>query len=383
MTGELLSRRTVLVGHPFAPIGMGEHIRSSFRAFRSLNQKVGLRNIYAWDTRDDPYLESEIPEYLVGSLERGVNIFYINGDEVKKALWHLRTDMPSGAYNIIYPTWELSKYPEEWAEDLERFDEIWAPSRFVQESIAGTVSKPVLLMPLANEVKLTSFLSRRYYKIPESSFVFLFFFDFSSYMERKNPLAVLKAFDELRKRRPKDDLFLVIKAKGEERNRGEALRYRDYVSQFGNRTLFMNQVLTDNEIRNLIRCCDCFVSLHRSEGFGLGMIEAMFLGKPVIATGYSGNLEFMRQDNSCLVHYKLVNVPEGAYPFSSGQVWADPDIEDAVAHMHRLVCDRDYARGLGEAARRHVGLNFSYRAIGLRYLHRLEQIIALEKPGIL
>jgi glycosyltransferase involved in cell wall biosynthesis len=108
--------------------------------------------------------------------------------------------------------------------------------------------------------------------------------------------------------------------------------------------------MEDNDIKNLIRCWDCFVSLHRSEGFGRGLSEAMYLGKPVIATAYSGNMDFMTLENSLPVNYQLVNVPNGAYPFGEGQVWAEPDLEDAVNHMLRLIDDSSLGRGMGQRA---------------------------------
>jgi glycosyltransferase involved in cell wall biosynthesis len=112
----------------------------------------------------------------------------------------------------------------------------------------------------------------------------------------------------------------------------------------------------------------------RSEGFGLGLITAMFLGKPVIATAYSANMDFMTERNSCLVRYDLCAVPDGAYPFGEGQVWADPDVDQAVEYMLRLVSDRDYARSIGEQASRDIRVDFSYRAAGLRYNHRIDEI---------
>ena len=139
--------------------------------------------------------------------------------------------------------------------------------------------------------------------------------------------------------------------------------------------IVIDKVLSDNEVKNLVRCCDCFVSLHRSEGYGRGLAEAMFLGKPVIATDYGGNLDFMNDTNSCLIRYSLINVEEGQYPFAEGQVWADPDVDDAVDYMLQLLTDRDYGRSLGETAGRDIRVHFSYRATGLRYQNRLEQIL--------
>jgi hypothetical protein len=257
----------VLVGHPFAPIGTGEHLRTSFRSFRSIGINVRIRDVYGYQ-EPDLDLQSELGQSLVRQSSDLVNIFYLNGDEVESSLRHLDADISKKSYNVIYPMWELSKYPEVWAEQLQRFDEIWAPSKFTQESIAAAVSKPVIHMPVAGEIRFESFLGRRYFKIPESSFVFLFFFDFTSYIGRKNPFAVLQAFDKMCKLRPDDDAYLVIKMKGGEMKRTDYEAFSDYTNRYKGRLGIIDGLLSDNEIKNLLRCCDCFVSLHRSEGFG-------------------------------------------------------------------------------------------------------------------
>ena len=377
----------VLVGRPFVPIGIGEHIRCSFRSFQFIGADVGLRDVYGEEIRDlygaeiDPDFKSELQKNLVPGLSRDINIFNTNGDEVDLTLLNLREDLPSDAYNVIYPAWELSRYPAEWAKQLDRFDEIWAPSKFTYASIAAAVTKPVVHMPLAGQIHLKTFLGRHHFQIPESSFTFLFFFDLTSYIERKNPFAALEAFERVCKLRPDDDLCLVIKFKGGEMKGEHQDIFSDYVARLKGRLVIIDKLLTDNEIKNLVRCCDCFLSLHRSEGFGLGLITAMFLGKPVVATAYSANLDFMNESNSCLVRYELCAVPNGAYPFGEGQVWADPKIDDAVEHMLKLVSDRDFARSIGQEASRHIRVNFSYRATGLRYSDRIKEIAAIRSTG--
>ena len=109
--------RIVLAGHPFAPIGMGEHLRCSFRAFQSVGRNVGLKDIYvSQDPDPDPDLKKELQDNLVQDFSRDINIFHINGDEVDAALNHLGAAVSKDAYNVIYPMWELSRYPKEWAE---------------------------------------------------------------------------------------------------------------------------------------------------------------------------------------------------------------------------------------------------------------------------
>src|SRR5204863_7466586 len=111
-------------------------------------------------------------------------------------------------------------------------------------------------------------------------------------------------------------------------------------------------------------------------GLGWGRIKAKLLAKPVIGTAYSATMDFMNEGNSCLVRSQRRSVPDGAYPFGEGQVWADPDIDQAVDHMFKQVTDRDYARSLGAEASRHIRVNFSYRATGLRYSDRIREIAA-------
>src|SRR5262245_28956749 len=108
------AENVVLAGHPFAPIGMGEHVRSSFRAFRVAGMQTKIRDIYALSKRDDPAYEEEFADHLTPRLSPEVNIFHINGDEIEQAIPHLNDENFNKAYNIIYPAWELAKYPEVW-----------------------------------------------------------------------------------------------------------------------------------------------------------------------------------------------------------------------------------------------------------------------------
>lgn len=377
--------KPILVGHPFSPIGMGEHIRCSWRAFQAAGLTLPIRDIYSLESRSDQAFEHEFGRRLVRKLSPGINIFHMNGDEVEQSLGHIGRDLPPGAYNIIYPVWELSIYPQEWAKQLDRFDEVWATSKFVFDSVSKAVSRPVFHMSLATDVRLTSFLGHGYFGLPENSYLFLFYFDFRSWIDRKNPFAAIKAFEKVCAARPGADIRLVIKVNRPGDSSPQEAGFPRFMrameqSKHADNVIIIDKILTDNEIKNLVRCCDCFVSLHRSEGYGRGMAEAMFLGKPVIATGYGGNLDFMNETNSCLVPYKLIDVQEGQYPYAKGQVWAEPDIDHAVYYMLKLLDGRDYGRKLGEIASRHIRTYFSYRAIGLRYKDRLEEI--LQKTGL-
>lgn len=375
----------VLVGHPFSAIGMAEHVRSAFRAFRAAGVTPGLVDIYGLDRNKDLDFEREFADHVTPSLSDKVNLFCINADEVEQAMGVLE-HLGSGpafqkAYNIIYPAWELSIYPEPWAKILDRFDEVWAPSRFIQDAIAPATKRPVVHMPLAVDLTVSSFLGRRHFGIPENAFVCLFFFDFSSYAERKNPFAMLEAFEKLVAQRPHAPLHAVVKYKGGDDGNPARKALEARLKGLGAQAQAITRQLSDNEIKNLVRCCDVFVSLHRSEGFGRGPAEAMIMGRAAVATNYSGNLDFMTPETSLLVDYELIPVAEGAYLFGENQVWADPSVDHAVELIGRLVDDPAGARALGERARRHIRTHFSARAVGLRYAARLEGLDGAERAA--
>lgn len=370
----------VLVGHPFSAIGMAEHVRSAWRAFRAAGATPGLIDIYGMDRHKDPDFEREFAGRIVPRLSEHTNLFCINADEVEQAmgvLEHQGSGPAFGkAYNIIYPAWELAKYPAPWAKILDRFDEVWAPSRFIEDAVRAVTTRPVVHMPLSVELTISSFLGRRHFGIPENAFVCLFFFDFSSYAERKNPFAMLEAFEKLAARRPHAPLHAVVKYKGGDDGNPARKELERRIRAMGGQIQAITRQLSDNEIKNLVRCCDAFVSLHRSEGFGRGPAEAMAMGRAAVATNYSGNLDFMTPQTSRLVDAKLIPVAEGAYLFGEGQVWADPSVDHAADLIEALLDDPAGTRALGERARRHIRTHFSARAVGLKYLSRCEALAA-------
>jgi glycosyltransferase involved in cell wall biosynthesis len=361
-----------LVGHPFAPIGMGEQLRASFRALRSIGVRPGLLDVYQLQ-KPEPEAEAEFGPFLEQGF-RTLNLFHINGNEVEQVLEHLSgRPSPPGAWRAVSPVWELPHYPAEWARQLERFDEVWASSHFVEKSLQEAVQRPVAHVPQACEVVLSSFRSRRFFGIPESTYAFLYSFDLRSYVTRKNPEAVVAAFRRVIEQRPHAPATLVLKVNGAELGDERYSTFLASLEDLRERIVLIPRTLTDDVMKSLVRCCDCYVSLHRSEGFGRGPAEAMFLGKPVIATGWSGNLDYMNAGNALLVDHVLVPVTPQAYPHWEGQQWAEPDVDQAVAHMLALLDEPEKGLELGRRARLEIRRDFSFRAIGVRTLERLQQ----------
>ncbi len=358
------------VGHPFNPIGTGRATRLVFAGLRAGGAEVSVRDVYKFQKPETALGRAIVP---VLTEEFGaVNLFHLNGDEIEPALAQLG-GMPAG-YNIVAPFWELPRFPDVWARQVERFDEVWANSAFIRETLARAVKIPVLDMPMATEVDFAVFEDRKAFGIPEDCFAFFTFFDGRSYVERKNPQAVVECFRRVVGLRPLARICLVVKLHGGEEAPEGVKNLLAGLGDLGERVVVLNETMKEERVHNLIRCCDAFVSLHRSEGFGIGMAEAMFLGKPAIGTGWSGNMNFMAAANSFPIGYRLVAVPEGAYPHWENQEWAEPDVDEATAVMLRLVDDPVAGRELGKRASREMRTRFSYRASGLRYAKRLEEI---------
>ena len=362
-----------VVGHPWAPIGMGEQMRSHVLAGRALNLNQRVYDVFRYAKRVDPVHDRTLDGLEVETLPGGIRVFHINGDEVEPVIAAIesRGGRFEDGYNIIVPAWELPTYPPVWADKLRRFDEVWALSRFIEASLAtsGVASHFVgqAVEPVAGPL-----LPRRHFGIRESAFVFLTFFDISSYASRKNPFAVVEMFDRLRAERPYQDIQLVLKAKNGERGAEEWAASLPANSQIQ----VIATPLDTLGVKSLINACDCLVSLHRSEGFGRGPGEAMALGRLALATGFSGNVDFMTAENSLLVEHDMVLLQPDEYPHWQGQSWADPKVEHAVALARPLLDDPTRGAALAARGQRDVLRTHGNRAVGLRILERLEAITA-------
>ncbi len=358
-----------VVGHPYGPLGYHRAARCSFASLRAAGMQPTLMDVSDDRTVVPMYAEKFAP-YATSEFS-DFTLFHLNGDEIEAVLEQLG-GLPRGRRTAVFPMWELPRYPEVWARQLERFDEVWAGSQFIADAIQPMVSVPVFHMPLGTEVASPQMRSRRYFGISEAAYAFLFFCDLRSFVDRKNPLAVLEAFRLFLAQRPWALATMVIKFHGSEHAPEVAGELARLAAQLGPRVLLINQMMPEADVYALIRACDAFLSLHRAEGYGLGLAEAMCLGRPVVGTGYSGNLDFMTPGVSRLVDYRLVPVPEGAYPHWQDQVWAEPDIKHAAKLMVELYDDPDSGRELGRRARTHMQAHFSYRAVGLKYAARVE-----------
>lgn len=368
-----LEKPVTVVGHPFSTTGMGEQFRAGLAALRAAGINPGIFDVYRYAPRTDvAHLE------LVGSDEAsdlphgGLRVFHLNGNEVEPAFAHLKSrgiDVEKGT-NVVVPAWELPRYPKVWAKELSRFKEVWALSRYTQR-IFEDAGLNVQYVGQSIQVPHNCFYPRRHFGIRESAFTLLQFFDTTSFVDRKNPFATIDLYHRLRNARPYADIQLVLKVKhGDEANAQWEAELKRAVPD----ALIVSGRLETRELHSLISACDCFVSLHRAEGFGRGTGEAMSLGRLALATAWSGNLDYMSSDNSLLVKYRLIDVKKDQYPHWQKQKWADPDIGHALDLLLPVIDDPDRASEMKRAGRRTVENTMSHRAVGVRMAARLRAL---------
>ncbi len=344
-----------LVGYLAAELGVGEAGRAMALSLAAAGEEVVPITEAVTSSRQrhvEPWSDGELGSGPVddGGAGLDVNLVAVNADRLPVVLDRLRAPFTVGRHTIGMWAWEVDEFPDHFADAASLVDEVWANSRHAAAAIARKVDRPVHSVPPPVMARPSPVRSRAELGLPDG-FVFLFCFDFFSVAERKNPAAVIEAFQLAFA--PGTGPQLVVKSINGHRavSQLEQLRH-----QAGDRAdiQVVDRYLDAAEQRALIGACDAYVSLHRAEGFGYTMAEAMLAGRPVIATGYSGNLEFMDEANSYLVGYEPVPVPDGCEPYPAGATWADADVEQAAGLMLRLVEDPAGAREVGRRARHDI-----------------------------
>ena len=365
-----LKKGVNLIGYPHADIGEGEFVRQTARSFSRIDVEFGIYN-YTLENQLSQN-DQRLASFTRPDNPYAINIFHLKPDQVEASIIRLGESFVAGRLNIGYWVWELSEFPDAWMGPLKYFHEIWCPSRFVQSAVSDCSTRPVLYMPPGFEIEEPKGFDRAYFKLPEDRFLYLFVFDFKSYISRKNPLGCIQAFQNAFPRGNKT-VGLVIKSMDGHQYPAE-FKGLNEATRSDPRITCIDATFTSEEVTGLMSVCDTFVSLHRSEGIGLSIAQSMLLGKPVITTNYSGNTDFTRPDNSCLVDYKLTPVKEGEYQFWEGQVWADPDLDHAVEHMRRLAEDKTYRDTVAQAGRSYIKTFHNPEVAGKTYRSRLVEL---------
>jgi glycosyltransferase involved in cell wall biosynthesis len=352
-----------------AGLGLGEAARSTVRGASAVGLPYSIYDISAPIHPKDPYTHC-------GQTEREnfpINVFHLNPSALEALLNpHVKTAYWSARYNIAFWFWETTDLPDYWVVASELFDEIWVGSSFCESVVRAKVSKPVKIIPLnVASVDPDPECGKKELEIPESGFLFLIMMDFFSRPERKNPFGAIDAFQKAFSSGT-EDVFLIVKVTSSGGSRS-SVRLLD-MARKNDRIIIIDKFLSRSQLYALINFSDCLISLHRAEGFGLPIAEAMSLGKPVIATGWSANMDFMTDRNSFPVPYEMMTLDSYAPPYPKGTTWADPKINEAAEIMKKLVSKPALCADIGARARNDINTKFSAEVTGQKILQRLREI---------
>jgi glycosyltransferase involved in cell wall biosynthesis len=359
-----------LVAYIRADMGLGAAARGMAAAFEAAGIPFNVVNLSHGNEASQTDRSWSHKE--VGHSRYDVTIVCVNPDNSFYLRTQISPEILGDRYVIANWYWELPEMPDAWLPEFEYVDEVWAASNFIREAIASKAPVPVVRVPTVVQLSRFARLSRADLGLPDGRVLFLAMFDTRSVLERKNPLGVLRGF----KRAFRSDdtsVGLVMKFNNPADEQPVLRELRAELADCEN-VFMIDRLLDRDELTSLIGVCDCFVSLHRSEGFGLGPAEAMSLGKPAIITNWSGNTDYMTKDNCLPVDYKLVTLGQDYGPYQAHQHWAEPDIEQAAHFMKRIVDEPELAKEIGRRGQQTILSEFSPQSVGKIIQARLEEI---------
>lgn len=367
-----------LVGYARGELGIGEDVRMMARSLEAAGVPFCIINVEPGagvsqaDTTAEHWIE-EVPRYPV-------SMFCMTGIEMARMTVEKGLGWLDGRYNIGLWPWELPEWPEPWQHAWNLVDELWGISHYTADAYSRA-PVPVHHMPMAVQIDQIADLGRKDWGLSQDAYLFVFSFDRNSTLSRKNPKGVVQAFQQAfgqanAKRANEDEnenVGLVIKVSHldpEDPDWQEVSR----MMKGDSRIHLVYGEFRKDKILSLYRCCNAFVSLHRSEGFGRGMAEAQMLGLDLVVTGYSGNMDFCADNDTRLVDYQMVDVQEGEYFFGSGQRWAVPDIAQAAEQMKGCVTVQNNPGHFKYSTPDYPVECFSASVCGEAYRKRLEEV---------
>lgn len=371
---QLASLGVNAVGYLRGGLGLGQAARLYVEALdaagvpvRTTTVDVNLPDVVGPDGRRAQVKTMDFADLHVDG-ELPFNLVCVNAPELPALHAQLGAEFFENRYTIGVWAWEVDVVPPSWDRAFGLVDEIWVYSRYVQEIISNVSPVPVVRVPLPIVAPPRGDATALH--LPDG-FTFLFLFDFYSTLARKNPLGLVDAFT--RAFAPGEGPQLVLKSHNGDFKPERLARLREAAGDRPDIHI-VDQFLSGPEMAGLMRRADCYVSLHRAEGFGLTLGETMALGKPVIATGFSANLDFMTAENSYLVRHTETAVgPEGEnYPAHG--TWAEPDVGHAAQLMREVWEHQDEARARGARAQREIAEHFSLEVVGQVARERLKRL---------
>jgi glycosyltransferase involved in cell wall biosynthesis len=358
-----------MIGYPHGAFGIGEDARLVGKA-------LGIAGLKSQTYMSARKIISASPEFetfppIADYRGADVTIFCMPAFDTLALLHDFGPYPFTTGYRIGLWQWELETFPDEAVAAFSLVDEIWTISQHAARSFRKITSKPVRVIPLPVSSDLITPIQRTAYGIPEDAFLFGFAFDGASFIARKNPLALIEAFQRAF---PKSDhsVYLLVKAMNSQSE--SVWKECQYRADTDPRIVIVDQVVSRGEANGLLNACDCIVSLHRAEGFGRVMAEALYMGKPVVTSRYSGPLDFVSDDNAYLVDGELVDIKPDDYPFWKHNQWFQPDIQAAADAMRRVRDNRDERDAKAAAGQAGIRTHYSLQACARFISQRFQEI---------
>jgi glycosyltransferase involved in cell wall biosynthesis len=376
---ESMQLGLTVIGNLYADLGTSEAFRANVKALQSSDYplsytQVNLGHVDLHDETIAIHQDSQFP----------INYFHLNAPEfLEYALPQLGKKFFKNHYNIGYWVIERDDFiPDSWLPAISLLDEIWTASNFTKEIIEKSTDIPVKVVPHPIDIKPDLSITRQYFGLPKDTFLFLFAFDPRSTSARKNPLGLIQSFKDafpVSNNAP----TLVIKTYG--LSKFPNLRKAMHTAAQKHNIIFIDQYMSHTEVISLMNVCDVYVSLHRSEGFGLTMAEAMYLDKPVIATGWSGNMDYMNFSNSYPINYELVPIDIQHHQYQEIEsivnlylpgscTWADPDLEHAGQLMQHVYYHQEDAKIIADFGQQTIRSQNNPLVVSKVMIERVQEI---------
>ena len=358
-----------IMGPAKAQMGIGQGCRLLINEVEASGQNFTLMNFdLLGNVRNEDETYSNI---ITDTTPYGINIIFMEPTELMFRCTQFDENLWNEKYNIAYWSWELEDFPKEWTPSIDIVDEIWTPSEFTSDSIRKVTDKPVYTVPYNVTAHTDDKYDRRYFGLPEDKFLFLIMFDFNSTMVRKNPIGAIEAY---KKAFSKDDDSVGLVIKTNNTDMSKLNEFKKLLDGYNN-IFYITEILPKVAVNSLIKEVDVFVSLHRAEGFGIVMAEAMLNNTVCIATNWSSNIEFMNKDVACMVDYTFTVLKKDASPYRKGSKWADANTDEAAEYMKKLHDDKEFYDTLSNNAKEYIEKKLCMDSITEIINKRLEEIV--------